>query len=270
MNNGQPSPFVKLCMIIGITLVASIYLFATGSASTAIIIMVIMGGYGVGSYLFETHNDKKAEKLKNDIENGTLYAGDEWQEKYLRYKMSEPFAKIIGSDMKHDMQKHYHTTKHLVGIILAGFLILCDLCLFAIHIAAGIGGLLLFCGLMYLAVTSYGGRPVKKFYKRTDVDFQAVNDSYMSGKMVAYQCNGINIGSKYLVAFNETKVIALELHDVSDITKEILREKEYVNSVYTGEKTRLFAVVNGDTKIEMRDEFQLELAIEEFHRAVGR
>ena len=133
MNNGQPSPFVKLCMIIGITLVASIYLFATGSASTAIIIMVIMGGYGVGSYLFETHNDKKAEKLKNDIENGTLYAEDEWQDKYLRYKSSQPFAKITGTDMKHDMQKRYRIPKYYGALVLSVFLLLCDVILFVIN-----------------------------------------------------------------------------------------------------------------------------------------
>lgn len=270
MNNGQPSPIVKLCMILGISLIAAIYLIATGSVSTAVILFIIMGGFGLFSYLVETRNDKKADKLKNDIENGTLYAEDEWQDKYLRYKSSQPFAKITGTDMKHDMQKRYRIPKYYGALVLSVFLLLCDVLLFVINIIGGIVGLLLFGGLLYLSVSSLMGRPVKKFYNRTDVDFQAVNDSYMKGNMVVFRNNGINVGSRYLVAFNERNVIALELQNVSDITKNIVREKEYVNSIYTGENTKLFAVVNNDTKIELRDEFQLELIIEEFHRAVGR
>ena len=267
MNYKQPSPIVKLCMILGIDIAFSVYLLVTGSASKAAIVFVIAMAIGVFTYLKETKNDRKAGKLKPDIESGRHYIEAEWREKYLSYKMSEPFEMIKG-DMKQDMLRHYRTSKNIVSLSLSAFLLLCDACIFIENIKFAILGLVLFGFLFWLAISDFLGKPVRKFYKRTDVDFQAVSDSYMKGKMLAYQNNGINIGSQYLVAFNDRKVIALKLQNVGDITKKIVREKEYTNSIYTGEEYKHFAVINSDTEVEL-NEFQLELIIEEFHRAVG-
>ena len=273
MQNNQLPPLQKLILVVCVSLAAFLYIGFTRSFAIGGIVSGIVVCFGIFGYFSETANDRKADSKASGIKNGTYFSEAEWREKYLNFKMNSNFDKISEKGMKYDLSKRYVTGNSIIISFLGAFLLVLDIVfLLRQNITTGLAGLAIFGFVFYIGVSKLTALPVRRFFSRNDIDFQAVSNSYMQGSMLSFKGNGINIGREYIVTFSDKKVNAININNVSDITKKVIRFKNYTNSIYTNEEYQYFAVVQGnfsDTiEIEL-SEFQLEMIIEEFHSVVG-
>ena len=91
--------------------------------------------------------------------------------------------------------------------------------------------------------------------------------------MLSYRSNGINIGSSYTVIYNHKCVYAIDNNSILDITRKMVRVKQYEDNLYSGQEYRYYICViytlsDGKTEtVDVRlDEFQCEMMIAEWGR----
>lgn len=246
----------------------------------AILVPPAMIGFCIHAYFKEKRHDKSSEKDKQEFLSGTKYRKKEWKTAYYDYKEKNSFEVISPKGMKYDLKRRYRTNRGF-GIIAWGLLLYSIAAIFypikGWYIGHSILGI--FFGGFFAAwsIYSFIGGPVIKFYK-SGADISEIEKSYMKGRMLSFSKNGINnginIGCRYTVIYNSDKVIAIENSTIQDMTRKMVRVKEYENSVYSGQEYRYFVTVfysdqNGnDTFQDVRlDEFQCEMIITEFQRS---
>ena len=91
--------------------------------------------------------------------------------------------------------------------------------------------------------------------------------------MLSFGNNGINIGSSYIVIYTQKQVFAIDNSSVQDLTRKMVRVKQYEDSLCSGQEYRYYVCLiytdtGGSAKtISVRlDEFQCEMMIAEFNR----
>lgn len=100
--------------------------------------------------------------------------------------------------------------------------------------------------------------PIYGKKKRRDIDISEVEDYYDNGKLLTYKKCGINIGTAFLVIYNETKIDVLKISGIRSVTRHITRLKKYEGTLYAGEE--YLAELN---------EYQVEMAVNELNRFVN-
>ncbi len=248
-----------------------------------ILVPPVMIGFCIHAYFKEKRHDKSSEKDKQEFLNGAKYRQKEWKTAYYEYKEKHSFEEISKKGMKHDLIRRFRTSKNR-GFAEAGLLIL-SISIAAIfypikgfYLGYSILGILFGGFIMVWGIYSYIGGPVIKFYK-TRSDLTEIEKSYNKGKMLSYKVNGINtnginLGSGYMVIYNNNKVIAIENNAIEDMVKKMVRVKKYENNVYSGQEYNYYISViyrelNGrESHIDVQlNEFQCEMMIAEFHRS---
>lgn len=284
VNSSVPDPKKNLVLVI-ITAVCffaalvGIWLF-TGDIkflAAAIISMIPLIIYAVYSFNKEKRQNKSSEKDKQDFLSGAKYRQTEWKKAYLTYKEKHPFEMISKKGMVHDLKKRYR--KDNLWIIRSGiFLIIGSVFILFIPMseikdkAIAVFGIILGGIITAVGYTNFRGGAVQKFLKQ-HTEISEIEKSYVKGKMLSFGSNGINIGSGYTVIYNHKYIYAIDNNMVQDLTRKMVRVKQYEDNLYSGQEYRYFVRLiytapDGITKaIDVRlDEFQCEMIIAEWGR----
>ena len=241
---------------------------------SAVIITPAVFIWTVYSYFHEKKDDKNAVDKSIEILNGSYFITSQWHEQYITYRLKHPFEKPKCKSMKSDLYAKYRNKDDLFLIILFFlFVILLTVMMFInFEWWYPIGVVVFLClGLSFL--NNYTGKTVRKFLKR-DIDYPALERSYLKGKMLTYKNSGIILGTTHIHIFTSDNIYAIDYRIVDDITRKVVRVKEFDDSMYTGNRYDHYAVVNaripksGSTaKVEVKlNEYQVQMIIDEFHR----
>lgn len=272
-NQKQPNPKSTLItgIILSVVLLPVLFIIMRGDDNIPLIFAPMLSAicitYFVYTYRREKKADIKAETEKSDFLDDSYFRSSEWREKYLRYIQENHFEKPGENGMKSDLTARYRQMASL-SLTLIGLLII----LWAIwQILAGqltVFGIFFFLipgpFLTYLGAEKYFAVPVKKLYKRRDIVISDVEVSYDNGKLLTYKKCGINIGTAFLVIYDEKNVDVIKFSDIRSVTRHITRLKKYGGTLYAGEEYLHKARITADKDyfIEL-DEFQVEMVINE-------
>lgn len=233
----------------------------------------ICAAYFVYAYFREKKADTSAKTEMQDFLDDSYFRSSEWREKYLRYIQKNNFEKSSEHGMKSDLTEKYRNMASL-PLTLIGTLML----LWAIfQIFAGrltVFGVILFLipgpFLIYLGAEKYLAIPVKKLYKRNDIDISDVENSYDNGKLLTYKKCGINIGTDFLVIYDEKNVDVIKLSNVRSFSRHITRLKKYDGTLYAGEEyLHKVRIIADKEYLAELDEYQVEMAVNELNRFVN-
>lgn len=278
----EPKKNLILVIIIAICFFAvlvGIYFF-TGDIEylvIAVISMVPLIFYTIYSFFKEKRHDESSEKDKQEFLSGAKYRQKEWKTAYYKYKENHMFETISKKGMVYDLKKRY--SKHdFVCIRLGILLTIGSILILFIPMTeikdkvASIFGIL--CGGVIFSIGFHGltSGPVQKFLKQ-QTNMTEIEKSYAKGKMLSFGNNGINIGSSYTVIYTQKKVFAIDNNFIQDMTRKMVRVKQYEDNLYSGQEYRyyvslIYKAPDGKTKtINVRlDEFQCEMMMAEFNR----
>lgn len=290
MNKDQKpqNPIYTLIVILiisaGIYLVLLYFCEATdGTTAQKVgftIISIPLPVFGIILYLFQRKVYRSLDKTRPDSEDGSYFSSSEWREKYLSYVMKKPFETIRSKSMKRDLIRRYRHPKFvlLMIICLLGAAVSADALIAEYHDRGTIAPDHLIYNLIdffvaivffFICIVKLTARPVRKFLKKAD-DISALEESYMSGKMVSHKGNGINLGSTHIIMYDEKEIIAIENSRVTSVTRNVAMEGDYekcyfkyvhyVVVSYTESGRQLISSVK-------LNEFQVEMVIEEFNRS---
>lgn len=275
-NQKQPNPKSTLItgIILSIVLLPILFIIMRGDDNIPLIFAPMLSAICITFFIYTYRREKKAdikaETEKSDFLDDSYFRSSEWREKYLRYIQANNFEKPDENGMKSDLTAKYRQMASLLSALLGPLILLWTL--WQIH--AGqltVFGFfffmlpsLFFMYLTYQTLEKYFAVPVKKLYKRRDIAISDVEDSYDNGKLLTYKKCGINIGTAFLVIYNEKNVDVIKFSDIQSVTRHITRLKKYDGTLYAGEeylhKARITA--DKDYLIEL-DEFQVEMVINE-------
>lgn len=242
----------------------------------AILAPLLIAGSGIHAYLKEKRQDKISEKDEQDFLSGAKYRQKEWKTAYYEYKEKHSFEVISSKGMKYDLKRRYRTMSGFgvfAWVLLTLFSIgaifypIKDWCIGHSILGIFFGG---YCSVW--SIYNVIGGPVIKLYK-TRTDLSEIEKSYMKGKMLSYQNNGINFGRGYTVVYNRANVIPIDNNTIQAMTRKMVRVKHYENSVYSGQDYWYYVSViytnsDGNTaSVDVQlDEFQCEMIITEYNR----
>ena len=243
----------------------------------AVISFVPLIIYAVFSYFKEKRQDKSSEKDKQEFLSGAKYRQKEWKAAYYQYKEKHSFETISKKGMVYDLKKRYR--KNNMWVMRLGlFLIIGSVFILFIPAtelkdkAAALFGIILGGILTSVGFNNFMGSAVKKFLKQ-QTDLTEIENSYTKGKMLSLGDNGKNIGSSYIVIYTHKSIYAIDNNTVQDMTRKMVRVKQYEDNLYSGQEYRYFisliyTAAEGKTHtIDVRlDEFQCEMMIAEFYR----
>lgn len=283
-NNKVIEPKKNLMLVI-ITAVCffvvlvGIYFF-TGDIKYIVVAVISMGSlivYAVYAFFKEKRQDKSSEKDKQEFISGAKYRRKEWKTAYYKYKGNHTFETISEKGMVYDLKKRCRKHDFVcirLGILLAiGSILILFIPMTEIKDkAAAILGIF-FGGLIFsMGLHGLTAGPLQKFLKQ-QTDIAEIERSYAKGKMMSLGNNGINIGSSYIVVYTQKSVLAIDNNRVQDMTRKMVRVKQYEDNLYSGQEYRyyvslIYTASDGKTKsINVRlDEFQCEMMISEFNR----
>lgn len=237
----------------------------------------------------EKRADKKAARQQIDYLSGEYFCDPVWRAEYLRRKTEKGFESCHPKGMRYDMMQRYRRKSEPVTFMVMSILLLTG-CI------CGLGtshrewkmwlllpvGLVVFGYIFWIHWSEFTARPVRKWLKdcRDDPELAEFEKSWETGRILSYQrsgvVNGICLSSTHLILYNKREVHTVEFSVAESMTREIVREKTYQDFAYADEKYRFYAVLYIRTaqgqftlKTEL-DEFQTEMAIEEFARLKGQ
>jgi len=193
------------------------------------------------SVFFELKTLEDDDELKASLESGEYYLNEKWQEKYAKYLRKHDFERIKGTSMKSDLNRRFLKKSGVIMIVFGALMLLTAIIirtgLIETNVFFTVGGLI-FAGRGMKKVLN---TPVKKFIIDCGENLSDIERSYLNGKMLSYRkngehaCNsGINIGSEYIVIYNNNKITAIKNSDIYFVCRYVLKTKYYGNSVYTG------------------------------------
>ena len=243
----------------------------------AVLSMVPLIIYSIYSFFKEKRQNSNSENDKQEFLSGAKYRRKEWKTAYSEYKEKHSFEAVSPEGMIHDLKKRYR--KHDLLFIRFGILLTIGSVLILYfpmaelkHRIAAILGI--FFGIMIFSAGIYGlvSGPVQKF-RNQQGDLNEIERSYLKGKMLSFNNNGINIGSSYIVIYNQKNVFAIDNNSILDMTRKMVRVKQYENNLYSGQEYRYYVCLiykdgNGKAKeIDVNlNEFQCEMILTEFNR----
>lgn len=237
------------------------------------ILSTICIAYFVYTYLREKKADIKAETEKLDFLDDSYFRSPEWREKYLRYIQANSFKKPGECGMKSDLTARYRQMASL-PLTLLGMLILLWMVWQILDGQLTVFGVILFLlpgpFLIYLGAEKYFAIPVKKLYKRRDIDISDVEKSYDNGRLLTYKKCGINIGTDYTVIYSERAVAVIRNSDVKSVTRHITRLKKYDGTLYSGEEyLHKVRIIADKEYFAVLNEYQVEMAVNEIDRYIN-
>lgn len=243
---------------------------------------------GIAAHLKSRRDDKKAADHAAEILDGSYFRSPAWREAYLQYKQKHGYETCHKRGMKYDLMRRYRRKSAPVTFMVMSLLLLagcvCGLVTAYDNIETWLMmpfGFLLFGCLFWLHWSEFSARPVRKWLKTaaSDPDFPACEKSYVKGRILSHQgqgfVNGINFGATHILLYNKQHVHTVELRAAEKMTREVVRVKEYVNGVYGKQHYAHYAVLHfrtaqGNDRLRTQlNEYQVELAIEEFSRLRG-
>ena len=271
---------IKIVSAICLTAIPGIIYYFTGSWEyllCAIIASIVMTVSSLHAFFKEKKQDKNSEIDRQKFLSGAKYRKSEWKNAYYQYKEKHTFETVSKKGMKYDLKKRYR--KKDFGYIRIGILLIIGSILILFipmtevkDKVAAIFGIL--CGGMIFSIGSHGltSDPVQKFLKQ-QANLTEIEKSYVKGKMLSFGDSGINLGNSYTIIYNSENVLAVDNHNIRDMTRKMIRVKKYENSTYSGQEYRyyvslIYKASDGNTKtVDVRlDEFQCEMMIAEFNR----
>lgn len=259
--------------IIAIVLIGLFFFFIRGDFSgkmVACIACPMMILYMLYVYRKEKRADNSAVQKSSQIVSGEYFESSEWRTKYMEYINKHPFERPIIPDMKKDLLKRFRRREELMWIILFIFLICCS-CVAAYggRYYISIIGIALFGTFFYVQLSEYMGKPVRKWLKG-NIDYNALNASYINSLMVTYKKNGFAFGTTHIHAFTDKKIYAIDYRIVDGISRKIVRMKKYEDGIYSSEEYQNYAVIHvrlpesgqlHDVELEL-NEFQVQIVID--------
>ena len=240
----------------------------------ALIAMPLLIIFTVYSFFHEKRDDKKAENKALELCDESYYESVEWSEKYHDYRMKHDFKSPAKKTMKKDMISHLRQREDwLVAVTFSVLLALssvsaCYKHQFILAVVIVTASVLFF--VFYLSLSTRG---VREWYTH-DCDFDTLEKSYLNGKFLYYKRNGLGFGTTHIHGFTKGKVYAVDYRLAENITRKVVRVKEYEDSLYGKSRYEYYAVIKvrlpesgriTDVSIEL-DEFQVQMAIDEFKK----
>lgn len=290
MNKNQKpqNPIYTLIVIliasVGMYLVLQYFCEAIGGTTAQKAVFTIISMplpiFGIILYLLQRKIYRSLDGITPDSEDGSYFTSSEWRDKYLSYVTKKPFETIRSKSMKRDLMRRYRHPKFVLLMITCLLCAaVCAAALFAEYHDRGTIApdhliynlIVISVGIVYffICIAKLTARPVRKFLKNTD-DISALEESYMSGKMVSHKGNGINLGSTHIIMYDEKEIIAIENSRVTSVTRSVAMQGDYEKCYF---KYVHYAVVSYTesgrqliTTVEL-NEFQVEMVIEEFNRS---
>lgn len=266
--------------------------FVFGTAAHRICAVVALPLLNIWFFLAifrEKRADKKAAKQRIDYLSGDYFRDPAWREAYLRRKMEHGFESCHPKGMRYDMMQRYRRKSEPITFMVMSILLL-------VGCICGLGtahhewkmwlllpvGLVVFGYIFWIHWSEFTARPVRKWLRENQdaPQLAAFEKSWLHGRILSYQrsgvVNGICLSPTHIILYDKRDVHTVELSVAESMTREIVREKTYQDYAYADEKYRFFAVLHIRTaqgkftlKTEL-DEFQTEMAIEEFARLKGQ
>lgn len=267
--NPKPTP-PKKTLIIGI--ISSIFftpilfLYYGLPMYFAPFLIVVIIGFFIFTCLWEKKADKKAVEKKKKFLDNSYFESVEWREDYLNYTMKNPAEICIPKGMKADLTKRYRKKISAVYVIFWILFLLSSLSFIFCaphtgkYISTGLIGTVLSAIGLYFSLNK--SKPVKVFYQRGDLDFDAIESSYNSGMIFSHKNSGINIGKNYTVIYNKSSVLAIKNSDIQSVRRHITRLKHYMNSTFAGEEFHHMVIILADAEYRVElNEYQVESVI---------
>ncbi|MCR4851141.1 MAG: hypothetical protein K5870_07765 [Lachnospiraceae bacterium] len=113
---------------------------------------------------------------------------------------------------------------------------------------------------------------MRRWLKR-DIDYDTLERSYLSGRILTYKKNGFIFGTTHIHAFTEKKIYAIDYELAEGVSRKIVRLKKYEDGIFSSEEYQHFAVIHvrlprsgniHEVEIEL-NEFQVQMVIDDFH-----
>lgn len=280
MNQQKPktlSTIILMLVFNTIIIVIGLYYYVKSSMWEILLILIIsliLFGYVIYAYVKEKKSDRQADQNIRQYVDGSYFFTPQWRESYLQYKQEHPFRKPKMPSMKADLHRRFMTKDSICFILLGCIFLVASI--LPIQFKLNYRIICIIAGLFMIFIGTYfmSGQHIRHFFKRTDLNFEHLENSYRSGKMLSYLKNGVNLGIPYVIAYTPQEVFCIENCDIDFMTRELVRLKKYVDGVYTGEiilhRLYIQAKATGSQKsmfirLEL-NEFQVEMVLEEFSR----
>ena len=225
----------------------------------------------------EKRADRRAEKKRTCIEDGSYFRSAEQRQKYLDFAQSGGWENMKGRGMKQDMCRRYRNSSSRMMILMgAFFLAISPGALYSEQPLIIIPWLALTAFVLYTGISGYMGAPVRKWLKETKYDMETLEQSYCTGKLLTNGKDSINIGSEFVIMTTEKMVYAFRTEQAGTPGRKVVRVKNYQDNIYAGEEYRYCLTVpvreeDGTTYTAeccLREE-QLELALNEMNRHIS-
>lgn len=225
--------------------------FLIGAATLAVYLLI-----DVGSSALERSADKKAVISKGQQ--------DEKHEKYLSSYGSIDSDDIHGGSMRSDLMYRFRSPLSLItAVLFAAFIVVCVF-FTNMDIPMKIICILVFGGIAAVCLLIFFRMPVRIFYRRLSEYRYFVENSYINGKMFAFNKfglrNGMNIGGKFVVLYTNYSVYAIPNDNIISFNRIEHREKYYSSGVYTGERmVYKIEIIASSSEINSKTSYSTEL-----------
>ena len=192
---------------------------------------------GIGLYIAELRALKKNKAIKESVESGEYFSSQNWRQAYLNFKAGYEFARPDPRGMRADILKRYRnlpTYGYFLFFFAIAVVFTCIIMPHPVKNMTMFRFTMLSGGILCSAdgVRRLLGIPARRWMKRIRNEYHDVESSYNSGKMVRELTSGINIGTHYIVIYNESKVVSFRTPDIIDAGRTVVRENQYAEGVY--------------------------------------
>ena len=247
-----------------------------------IVIPLALLFWTIFSTVMERRADVKAVDRRKAILDGSYFRDPAWREAYLAYKQAHPWEICKGVDVRRDLSRRYRRSSHITFGIMSILLLFATV----VGLVTAFDPILLlgfpfFGWLLWIQITGFLGRPVLRWYRtrRTDPHFPDYEASYRRSQILCYRTpeltSGISIGPTHILLFGKEDIHTIELSCAKEMTRRVVRQKDFQDSTFVGDKYRHFDVLHVETprgSFELPtelDEYQVEMAVEAFMRLRG-
>ncbi|MBQ8123954.1 MAG: hypothetical protein IJ170_11745 [Ruminococcus sp.] len=272
-----PDPRMSLpaALVGGVLALAYVWFVYRDFVHTAIaaVIVAVAVVFIIYSQSREQKADRKAAKERPELEDGSRFSSVEWRKGYLDFAQEKGWESPERTSMKADMCRHYNNGADRAMILMGAFFTACGAALLFSPQSplVAVGGIALGAFCLYFGIKDICGYTVRKWMRSTKLPHEELEKSYMSGRLLTFRKNGVNIGSELIIFFNKETAGAIKLSELSGARRHIVRLKKYQDGTYAGEEYQHFLELSslGKTVQVRLTEHQVEMALEELERRSG-